>query len=268
MMQHIVVINLDRDVGRMGHMHAQLESLGLPYERFSALQGDRLPTELARYFPYGAPLSPGEIGCYASHLAIMQRIARGDQASPTLVLEDDVGLPADLAAALGALAAALPAQWDIVRLSYHTKFVSCPVAHIDKTRTLVRYSRVPTTTGAYLISASGAHKLIAKRPRAIPIDHDLRRVWNWNLDTYGINPPLVRHDVLQTSSIDQLSPQGRARCRRRAARFENPLARARQGVHDLGLRRWLACGALNAVARITPKPARPAFVQWANAKLT
>jgi glycosyl transferase family 25 len=268
MARHIVVINLDRDVDRMAHMHAQLARCGVQYQRFRALQGDRLTSDLARYFPFGTPLSPGEIGCYASHLAIMQAVARGDMPTPTLVLEDDVGLPDDLSPVFDALIGALPAQWDIVRLSYHTKSVSRPVARIDGERRLVRYTRVPTTTGAYLISASGARKFLEHRPRRLPIDHDLRRVWEWSLDTYGVSPPLVRHGVLDTSSIDQLSPAGRARLRRKLVTPTRPLARIRQSLRDFGLQRWIAAGMLNAAARLTPKPMRTAFVQWANARLS
>lgn len=266
-MAHIVVINLDRDVDRMAHMHAQLVASGVKYQRFAALTADRLPAELARYFPFGTPLSPGEIGCYASHLAIMQSVARGEAPSPTLVLEDDVGLPNDLPALLDALIAALPVQWDIVRLSYHTKSITRPIARIDERRHLVRYSRVPTTTGAYLISATGARKFLQYRPRHRPIDHDLRRVWEWDLDTYGVDPPPVQHGVLEASSIDQLSPAGRACHRRNRVNMRPLFARMRQGLRDFGMPRWIASGLLNAAARLTPKPMRPAFVRWANARL-
>jgi glycosyl transferase, family 25 len=267
-MTNIVVINLDCDADRMAHMRAQLAARGLEYERFAALQGDRLPSDLARYFPFGTPLSPGEIGCYASHLAVMQTVARGDMPAPALVLEDDVGLPDDLSSVLGSLESALPSQWDIVRLSYHTKSVSRPVAHIGEHRSLVRYTRVPTTTGAYLINASGARKFLAHRPRHRPIDHDLRRVWEWSLDTYGVEPPLVRHDVLEASSIDQHSPQGRARVRRGGITATNPFARMQQGLRDFGTQRWIASSVLNAAACLTPKPMRPAFVRWANERLS
>lgn len=266
-MAHIVVINLDRDTERMAHMREQLVRFGLSHERFSALRGDFLPTDMARYFPFGTRLSPGEIGCYASHLSVMRSIARGEMASPALVLEDDVGLPADLSDVLDALAHALPAQWDIVRLSYQTKSVSRPVAWLSENRRLVRYSKVPTTTGAYLISISGARKFLDERPRHRPIDHDLRRIWEWDLDTYGVDPPPVTHDVLETSSIDDLSPRGRA-CLRRAYRTENaPLARLRHGVRAFGIQRWIACSILNAAAKLTPKPMRGAFLQWANGRL-
>jgi hypothetical protein len=61
---------------------ARSECAGVAYERFPALRGDAMPSDLARYFPVDVALSPGEIGRYASHLAILQRVARGDLASP------------------------------------------------------------------------------------------------------------------------------------------------------------------------------------------
>jgi len=267
MAPHIIVINLDRDTGRMAHMRAEFDRLSLQYERFAALRGDTLPPALARYFPFGVQLSPGEIGCYASHLAIMQRLASGELPSPLLVLEDDVGLPPDLPQALEALVGALPASWDIVRLSYHTKLLVRRVAPLGAQRHLVRYSLVPTTTGAYLISPSGARKFLAERPRHLPIDHDLRRVWEWDLDTYGVSPPLIRHEVLDRSSIDALSPAGRACVHRRPLKPGLSIARLRRGLRDFGLRRWLALGPLNLATRVTPKPLRQSFVQWANARL-
>lgn len=261
-----VVINLDRDTQRMAHMSVELKRAAMKYERFAALRGDQLPCGIARYFPVDAGLSPGEIGCYASHLAIMQRVAVGDFPSPTLVLEDDVGLPDDLATALDALVAVLPEQWDIVRLSYPTKLLARPIAKLGDDRSLVRYSRVPTTTGAYLISARGARKFLAERARYAPIDHDLRDVWAWDLDTYGVSPALIAHDVLGASTIDALSPQGRADLRRRKRRAAL-VERLKRGVRDFGLSRWLAIGPLNFAARITPKSLRPSFVRWANRRL-
>lgn len=263
----VVVINLDRDTERMAHMRRELDSAGLLYERFSALRGEALPTDIARYFPVGVDLSPGEIGCYASHLAIMKQIVRGERSAPLLVLEDDVGLPPDLGAVLDRLIAALPTRWDIVRLSYPTKLVMRPIAALGAGRHLVRYSRVPTTTGAYLLSGTGARKFLAERPRRAPVDHDLRHVWDWDLDTYGVSPPLIAHEVLGVSSIDTLSPKGRAALHRRQREMRATVARLQQGIRDFGFSRWLALGPLNLAARIAPKRLRPSFVRWANARL-
>jgi glycosyl transferase family 25 len=256
----IFVINLDRDAARLAHMHEQLRRLGLAYERFAALRGDALPLALLDYFPPRTPLTAGEIGCYASHLAIMRRVlAEGHGCA--LVLEDDVGLPADFARVLAVLVEALPAEWDIVRLSYPTKRVVRAIAPLGGAD-LVRYTHVPVSTGAYLISASGARRFI---------DHDLRRVWVWNLDTYGVAPPPVRADVLGQSSIDDLSlgardPKRRSIARRRQFSRER-FARFARGAHDFGLGVWITAEALNLAARLTPRRYRSSFFAWARQRL-
>lgn len=266
----IVVINLDRDIARMEHMRAQLDRLGLAYERFAALRGDALPADLRGYFAADAPLSNGEIGCYASHLAIMRRVADGDWTGPVLVLEDDVGLPQQLPRMLNTLLQALPSRWDIVRLSYPSKRVMRRIASMGS-HELVRYSHVPVSTGAYIISSSGARKFLANTCRDLPIDQDLRRVWAWDLDTYGVSPPLIRADVLGSSTIDALSPKVRdpkaRRVARRLQRSREGAARFVRGVRDFGIARWVCAEALNIAARLTPKRVRPALFDWAKARL-
>lgn len=256
----VIVINLDRDFERLAHVSAELARAGLAFERFSAIDGDMLPGWLRHYLGGAeAALSRGETGCYASHLAVCRDVA--EQGAPALVLEDDVALPAAFGALLTRLLAALPAGWDIVRLSYPSKRAMLSVAQIAQTHKLVRYSHIPTSTGAYLLSAQGARKFLsAPVVRRNPVDHDLRRAWVWRLETYGVAPPPVRADALLGSSIDAM--QGRAeRCARRRARlrwqrrFEG-MSRFRQGAHDFGLWRWLLAEALNSVGMVLPKAAR------------
>ena len=265
----IFVINLDRDVARLAHMHEQLSRLGLAYERFPALRGDALPLALLEYFPPRTPLTVGEIGCYASHLAIMRRMLAEGHAC-ALVLEDDVGVPADFARVLRSLVAALPVEWDIVRLSYPTKRVVRAIAPLGGAD-LVRYTHVPVSTGAYFISASGARRFLERRARKLPIDHDLRRVWAWNLDTYGVAPPPVCADVLGNSSIDELSSGRRDSKRRSAARrlqfTREGVARFARGVRDFGIGVWIAAEALNLAARLTPRRYRSSFFAWARQRL-
>lgn len=261
----IVVINLDRDADRLAYMRAQLARLAAPFERFAAIDGAELPAPMRSYFTPGAPLSRGEIGCYASHLAICQRIVARRVRAPVLVLEDDVALPSDLTELLTSLAAALPPRWDIVRLSYPTKRITRAVAPLAGGRELVRYSRVPTSTGAYLISRSGAEKFLAPRPRTLPIDHDLRRVWAWDLATYGVAPTPIRANAFGGSTIDAMAPRPRAR--RRSADERETLARFRRGVQDFGLAGWIAAEAINTAGMLAPRDARPALFAWARARI-
>lgn len=84
------VINLEGSTDRLAHMTCQLESAGISFERFSAIDG----SQLAR--PAGSTLTPGELGCIASHRAIWMRAAR-DGNEWTAVLEDDVFVAPELA---------------------------------------------------------------------------------------------------------------------------------------------------------------------------
>lgn len=268
MSAHIVVINLDRDQARWAHISAQLDALGLRYERFAAIDGAAVPLELRGYLD-GDALTRGEAGCYASHLAICARVVSGALPSPVLVLEDDVGLPPDLPFLLRALLRALPEGWDIVRLSYPTKRVTQPLAQLGGGRELVRYSHVPVSTGAYLLSAAGAAKFLAPVLRDLPIDQDLRRVWAWALDTYGVTPPPVRNDVCEGSTIDAMGARWSKRrsAARRWRRAKETFARHARGVEDFGAPAWLTVEAMNVVARLTPRTRRPAFLRWAQARL-
>ena len=271
MLAQTFVINLDRDNDRMAHMCAQLRAAGLEFTRFPAIDGANLPAHLQAYFARCRTLSPGEIGCYASHLEICRMVAAGAAPSPLLVLEDDVALSPGFADTLERLLAALPAKWDFVRLSYPTKRATIHVAPLTRGFDLVRYTQVPTSTGAYLLSASGARKFLKARTRELPVDLDLRRVWAWDIETLGVSPPPVRNDCLGVSSIEKLSPGGRDSAARfawmRAKRLiETPLRHA-HGMRAFGPARWTALEAVNFIGRVMPRRRRPALYAWASTAL-
>lgn len=234
-------------------------------ERFAALRGDGLPADLAAYFDAeSSPLSAGERGCYASHLALCQRIARGDITSPALILEDDVRIDDDLVAMIAAILKALPPDWDFVRLSNAPKRAYQIVAPLPGERRLIQHSLTPTSTGASLVSVSGARKFLRQEIRRIPIDQDLRRVWHWEINSFGVAPIPITPDVLQGSSIDALGPKGQRkdharRARIRAERGDDERARRAWGVKEMGEAAWRRCEWTNFVAAFTPKKKRAAL---------
>jgi glycosyl transferase, family 25 len=244
----IFLINLDRDAERLAFMTGQLTTLGLPFERVPAVHGTDMPDWLRPYLldengdiPSG--LSRGEVGCYASHLMLMSRIAQSGE--PALVLEDDVRIDAELPELLRRIDL-LPAGWDIVRLSNSTDLRSFPAARLHVRYSASKYSRVPPSTGAYLISPAGARKFLSYQvARHLPVDQDLRRTWEHGLATYGILPCPVTRDALGTSSIADFGPRRRASYKKEHYR-SSWLRRARFDIGWLGLRNWL-------VAQIMPK---------------
>jgi len=67
----VFCINLDERVDRRIQVEQELETIGLPFERFPAIKG-----------------TPGLVGCSYSHLAVLKE-ARRREYSSVLIIEDD-----------------------------------------------------------------------------------------------------------------------------------------------------------------------------------
>lgn len=263
MIPPILIINRASDGARLAHVRAQLASAGLRGERVDAVEGSDVPDQLrAQFFDAsGAPLSNmmvGEVGCYASHLKVAQCIVdRGW--NHALVIEDDITFERDFVAALKGAMQSLPEDWDILRLSSTTKRAVLSLGGLPSQRHLVRYSRLPKQTGAYLISNSGARKLLAPRKRVRPVDADLRYAWNFGLDTYGVSPSPVCQDGFHST----IRAPGRRRRDARGGRWKAPGPASRivgcaYMLKTLGARGWIACAkrniALKAAAKLNAAP--------------
>lgn len=205
------LINLDEDADRLAWMAGELGRAGIAFTRVPAVRGDAVPESVARHFPKpGEPtgLRRGEIGCYASHLAIHQMFLADPGLDAALVLEDDLEAGPTLAPLLAALDR-LPPGWDLVRLSNPAKAPALKVTEIVSGAELVKYLRVPNNTGAYLISRAGAAKMaVFDGVKRWPIDEDMRRPWDRDLATYGVLPPPVRSNIFDTSSIERMASRG------------------------------------------------------------
>ena len=257
------LINLDEDEDRLAWMAGQLQALGLAFTRFPAVRGNALPLFLVDWFP--APggetrLKPGEIGCYASHLAVHRAFLADATLDAALVLEDDLAF----AAVFGPLVEAfprLPEGWDIVRLSNRAKAAYLGLGEIVPGAELIKYSRVPNNTGAYLISRSGAEKMAVFRGRKVwQIDEDMRRPWDFDLRTYGIMPPPIRSNIFDTSTIERfggrgLKKEGRLAKLKRRRRLGLAAWKRRISwqIGFLGLGGWLRCVAEQPYRKIAER---------------
>jgi glycosyl transferase family 25 len=251
------VINLDRSPDRLAFMRQQAERFGLPFERVSAVDGHNVPPEYARHFAHyqnGTEplLAPGAIGCYASHLKVWRAIlAAGHPAA--LVLEDDAEFDADVVRTIEVTLATLPARWEMAHLSQAPKHAYKALAHLPGGRELVRYSRVPYGTAGYLISASGAAKMLAANiGREWAVDTDTRRTWLFGLDAYGVVPPPMRQRGV-ASTIRAMGGQHRLRAGipppSRWLLLRSPQS-ASYNIRKLGFGWWLRCLALNCAFKV------------------
>ena len=194
----VYLINLDADTERLDFVDNQLRIMNIAYERFSAIRGDDLPDWLIPYFyrangTLSSTMSRGEIGCYASHLALMRRVV--GSGVPALILEDDITIAPEFTDVLDA-ALALPLQWDIIRLSSPGKR-RWVIESLRHGYDLIRYRKAPVLTGAYFIRPSGAKRFLTfKGPRIRQVDLDLRRDWEFGILTMGIHPTPISQNAI------------------------------------------------------------------------
>ena len=250
-----LLLNLDRDTARRDHMEQQLAQASIAFTRLSGVLGDAVPEDLRPCFfdASGQPkttMKRGEIGCYASHLCALQRVASGALGAAVLVMEDDLEIAPDLIDILAEAVRAAPAGWDIMRLSCPSRRAYVPSASLGASRVLARYSKIPNSAGAYLITPAGANKFLQRGIRGLTYDDDLRRPWFHKMETFGILPPPVKAGVLK-STIDAVEAgrfdKGISSRVERLLRGDHFYAFKRLGynIRNLGVISWLACTVIN-----------------------
>ena len=195
----IALINLASEKARWQAALRQFHAVDLVPTRLEAVAGVALSREQSESL-YSAELNgrgyhkamrPGEIGCYASHLVAWRHLA--DSGSFAMaVFEDDIEIDADLPRVLDAVAR-VRVPWDIVKLIGRANESIHGRVRLLPGRDLIAYRRVPSLTGAYVITARGARKLLARRrPFGRPVDVDIRHWWECDLDVLGVYPYPVR----------------------------------------------------------------------------
>lgn len=218
----VFVLNLDRSTDRMAHMDAMLASIGLPYERISAVDGIQLAdrdikanyNSLLYGVLFGRQLSRGELGCALSHrLAYKAILEQGlDWA---IVLEDDVVVEPTLPALLGQILDA-SGRYDVIQLYYaenkvHPKRTIARLAGLD----LIAFTGPHASAVAYAVKASGARKLLKARRVFMMADK-----FSWMSALFGVafcacEPVTARpHAELNSrSNIDQTNTMHGSRVR-------------------------------------------------------
>jgi glycosyl transferase family 25 len=243
------VINLDRAPQRLARIGGQLQRLGLPFERLAAVDAQLLtPTQHAALddsayrSKHGMTPVLGELGCYLSHVAVMQRFL-ASEASFALVLEDDVLLHDSLPEVLRALMQH-PQRWDMVKLSaVHS---GTPMPYLDLGaghRLAVMLSRC-TGSSAYLMNRRAAQAYAAGLlPMQLPYDHVFDQGWRFGLKVRLVTPTPCGHDEEIASTI--VAPAGVKRKfawpRRLAAyryRLGNESRRLAYGLRETWRERW------------------------------
>jgi glycosyl transferase, family 25 len=197
----IVFINLKDDVDRRSKIESELIKINVKAERIDAVVWKSLTSaDQEKYYSdslnkrgYHSPLVDGEKGCYVSHIRLWERLlASGD--SCMVVLEDDIQLMPDFSSVVKAISD-LDKPWDMVKLIGRPQEKIRNKWPLFNKYKLFTYQRIPSYTSAYIVSRSGAMKLLQSRvPFGRPIDIDLRFWWENGLRIYGVWPYVVQLD--------------------------------------------------------------------------
>ncbi|MEO1563314.1 MAG: glycosyltransferase family 25 protein [Pseudomonadota bacterium] len=200
------VINLPKDGERRARMDRQLTELGLSYTLFEAINGADKAAELAPRVDklayrknMGAPILPGKMGVYASHLAVWEQFLNGSQKA-ALIFEDDVIFHNDFKAALGC-ALDNAEHWELIRFN-------CIRAKLPITQRkagayrLNAYLGPFTGNAAYLIKRETAEKIMVNIwPQTRALDHELNRFFIHDYRQIGLEPWASRPDDGGVSTI-------------------------------------------------------------------
>jgi glycosyl transferase family 25 len=196
-----LLINLDRSDDRLAIMDRKFASVGLPYERLSATDGQFLtqeqkaaldPKSRKRVSVY--PLSDNELGCYFSHVRAMDSLLKSGE-DMMAIFEDDLDLSPDLGPVLAAIEDR-GAPFDFVFL--HRKFKRGEFFVFSRNLTpdykMGRVGYAQMGALAYVVSRAGAEKFLefaARRKFGHAVDKEIHRWWANGMDIYGLDRPLV-----------------------------------------------------------------------------
>ena len=210
----VYLINLAGADDRLAAATTHLSKAGLNFSRIEAVDGRG---KESRSFPqynhsnavrfYGRGLTSGEIGCYLSHLACIERFLESDN-EHCLVLEDDVVFPVDGAQTLKFLIEALQqssaSDWELVNLGRRAKVFRSKIGNAGGSA-VFRAHYFPITTTALLWSRRGAEAFWATRDEiSAPVDHFLRRFCCRRGGGIALDPPVVTNSGVE-SMIDQIA---------------------------------------------------------------
>jgi len=171
-----IVINLDNEKQKMEEMKRKLNLFGISHSRFSGIIGTEIYDSFKnenRFLNNGYNLRPHQIGCWQSHYKIWQKIV--DESIPELlILEDDCSFVNDFGSYYNELLTFKKNKpYDILFLGHSGNSVIN-----DKQLTFMN-SGCPRCTHAYILTLSGAQKLLKKLNIIdYPIDETIGRMFN------------------------------------------------------------------------------------------
>jgi glycosyl transferase family 25 len=213
----VVVLSAPSATERRDRVRAMLAGMGIrDWRFFDVVPASGLEiaySDEVSYSTSGTVLSPAEVSCAASHLAIMEEFLRSD-ATHVVVLEDDVFLDPNCRLESIVEFAAIAGIW---YLKLYARFF-VPAHHL---MTLARFSLYRPSwpalgTQAYVLSRAGAGRILSYLHATglrYPIDASMDRYWDNGLPAIVFYPfpvmellvPTTIHSPHNRSQVDAMN---------------------------------------------------------------
>jgi len=202
----VVVLNLKSSIARREQIDARLAKFGIDHRFFDAIDGRLLSAEeRERLAPpssllFDRPLTQGEVGCAASHFAVIRELA-GEAHDFVCVIEDDaIPLSSDIRYFLQSQALAALPQFDVLRMVSDPARWRMPAWQVARVhdRGIYAMARPGFGTQGMIYSLTGLRKIAGqlgaiRAPADFTFFHDCHIR---GLRVLEIRPGLLEHDQL------------------------------------------------------------------------
>ncbi len=189
------VISMRSSADRRLMMQAQMSSLTcVEWSFFDALEmtSHDLQYDAAQAFRIlRRQMTKGELGCFASHVALWKWFLGQDRFGEVVILEDDVVIDKEFFENLPAFLDAIPGV-PYLRLYAKAPTASKRIGFIMG-KHLIRYKGMAYGTQGYILRKPAAEKLVASIRKIVrPIDDEMDRYWIHGVPNIAIYPfPLM-----------------------------------------------------------------------------
>lgn len=184
---NVFLINLNRRPDRLKEATDELNSVGIKFNVFNAVDGNTFNdlTILSEYRGNIRKLKPGAIGCLLSHISLI-KYAKEKGLKNILIFEDDVVFSKNFNLFFDTVVNEIPKDWGMFYLGGHpiknqvTKFSK----NINKSNQIV-------TTHSYAINASAYDIILNSNEYKYAIDTLYTELIHMNINTYICNPRIT-----------------------------------------------------------------------------
>jgi glycosyl transferase family 25 len=188
----VAIISLSSAHERRAHFTKFAGDAELPWSFFDARTATEPPLvydAAAARRVHGRGLTPGELGVYASHFAVWQRLLDSDERQ-MMVFEDDVVADWPLIARLASY------DFSAIGIDYLRLFTKIPPRFrklkspfLDRYHHLIRITGFALGTQAYMITRSGAERLVKHASKIeCPVDVYMDKYWTHGVPNLALYP--------------------------------------------------------------------------------